>query len=144
MATLNTFTAKPTHPPVPGPFPRGVRTLIVNDTPAILDVLSTILRGDPRINVVGAASNGLAAVALAQAQRPDLILMDINMPRMNGLKATMHIKRRLPKTKILLMSAEGDPNIALAAMDCGADGFIPKQRWSDYAWHVRRLFFSID
>jgi two-component system, NarL family, nitrate/nitrite response regulator NarL len=62
---------------------------------------------------------------------------------MGGLKAAMHIKRCLPDTRIILMSANDDPEVALAAMDCGADGFLPKSRWASYAWHVERLFFSL-
>lgn len=121
---------------------RPVRTLLVDDVPAMLEMFWTVLGANPQIELVGTASNGLAAVACAQAQHPDLILMDINMPEMDGLKAAMHIKTRMPETKIILMSADDDPDVARAAMDCGADGFIPKGCWAHYACHVQRLFFS--
>lgn len=122
---------------------RVVRTLIVDDTPAMLRVFASLLATNPRIEVVGTAPDGLAAIAVARAERPDLVLMDVNMPRMDGLKAAMHIKRCLSGTKIILMSADDDPEVALAAMDCGADGFIPKQNWAKYKWHVEHLFFSL-
>lgn len=141
MATPNTYPntqgLRLTCPPG-----RIVRTLVVDDIPGIRDLFSIALNQDPRINLVGTAADGLSAVVLAQATRPDLIFMDINMPRMNGLKAAMHIKARLPETKIILMSADDDPDIAFAAMDCGADGFLPKERWTSYGWHVHRLFVS--
>lgn len=121
----------------------SVRTLLVDDTPAMLQTLSALLNADQRIEIVGTAANGLAAVEMAQSERPDLVLMDINMPKMDGLKAAMHIKRRFPETRILLMSADDDPGIALAAVNCGADGFVPKSQWRHCRWHVERLFFSL-
>lgn len=118
-----------------------VRTLVVDDKPAMSMTLSAILSEHPRINVIGTESDGLSAVKTALTERPDLIVMDLNMPVMNGLKATMHIKQRLPETRVIIMSSDDDPEIALAAMDCGADGFIPKASLPKKRdWHIRHLF----
>lgn len=141
MATPNTYLRNDSLP-FAGLSARLIRTLVVDDTPGILQLFSTALSADPRIDLIGTASDGLSAVTLSLAASPDLILMDINMPKMNGLRAAMHIKKRLPRTKIVLMSADDDPEIALAAIDCGADGFLPKARWTKYKWHVQRLFVS--
>lgn len=143
MATPNIAITNARPSPAAHTAARTVRTLVVDDSPAILATLTALLSTDPRVEVVGTASNGLAAVALAQRTKPDFILMDVNMPQMNGLKAAMHIKRRLPATRIILTSADHDPEVALAAIDCGADGFVPKNRWARYAWHLDRLFFSL-
>jgi CheY-like chemotaxis protein len=142
MASPNIYFTNGGLMPAAGSVARSVRTLVVDDAPGILQVFSSVLSADPRIELAGTAANGLAAVTLARTVRPDLIFMDVNMPVMSGLKAAMHIKERVPATKIVLMSADHDPAIALAAMDCGADGFLPKSRWANYAWHVYRLFLS--
>ena len=118
-----------------------IRTLVVDDTPTMSVVLSAVLSENPWINVIGMQHDGLSAIKVALAERPDLIIMDLNMPVMNGLKATMHIKQRLPETRVILVSSDDDPDIALAAIDCGADGFIPKASFiRKRNWHIRRLF----
>lgn len=122
-------------------FAPFIRTLIVDDTPAMTMTIAAIFQQHPWVHVVGTEENGLDAVKAALSEHPELVVMDLNMPVMNGLKATMHIKQRLPETKVILISTEDSPEIALAAMDCGADGFIPKHslvRKRD--WHIRRLF----
>lgn len=140
MATPNTcLRSQPDALPLPADA-RLIRTLLVDDAPGMLEIFASVLAADPRIDLIGTTTNGLSAVAVALLERPELIIMDINMPKMNGLKAAMYIKLRLPETKIILMSADNDPETALAAMDCGADGFLPKALWSRYAWHVYRLF----
>ncbi len=141
MATTQTQIC-PVHqiepPRMNAPF---VRTLVVDDRPAMSLAVSAILAEHPWINVIGNERDGLSAVKTALTERPDLIVMDLNMPVMNGLKATMHIKQRLPETRVLIMSSDDDPEIALAAMDCGADGFIPKASLTKKRdWHIRRLF----
>lgn len=134
MYPFHQIEAPRTHAP-------SVRTLVVDDTPAMSVALSAILSEHPWINIIGTERNGLSAVRTALTQRPDLIVMDLNMPVMNGLKATMHIKQHLPETRVLIMSSDDDPEIALAAMDCGADGFIPKASFTKKRdWHIRRLF----
>lgn len=141
MATHNIGIVESIPSPIAALAPRAVRTLLVEDIPGLREALAAVLNSDPQVELVGTAQDGLAAITAAQATRPELVLMDINMPAMNGLTAAMHINRRLPGTKVILMSAEEDPRLAFAAMDCGADGFIPKSCWRRYRWHVRRLFF---
>lgn len=136
------------HPdvPVPALAPANedttlIRTLVVDDTSGTLEAITMILSRHARIEIVATASNGLAAIERARSLRPDLIVMDINMPLLNGLQAALNIKRRMPETKILLMSADDSPTLAFSAMDCGADGFIPKARLArDCQWHIDRLF----
>lgn len=138
-ATSRTFIRREMTPASTGtPL---VRTLVVDDLAGMAETMSSILGAHPWIHVVGRATNGLTAIRTARAEVPDLIVMDMNMPVMNGLKAAMHIKQRLPETKIIIVSSDDDAEIALAAMDCGADGFIPKANFARvYDWHVRRLF----
>ena len=118
-----------------------IRTLVVDDTHEMAEIISIILSQHPWVQVVGTANNGLAAIRQALALTPNLIVMDLNMPVMNGFRAAARIKQRLPETKVILVSSDDDPEIALAAMDCGADGFIPKAKLAKKAdWQIRRLF----
>jgi two-component system response regulator NreC len=81
------------------------RILIVEDHTLLRDGLSTILASDPDIEVVGGTDNGLDAIRQAVALKPDLILMDINMPVMNGTEALIDIKKREPGIKVMMLTA---------------------------------------
>ena len=86
------------------------------------------------------ARDGLEALEVLKKQWVDIILTDLNMPVMNGLIATAQIKSELPDTKVLIMSADGDHEMGLAALDCGADGFMPKASVRRCKFHLARLF----
>jgi DNA-binding NarL/FixJ family response regulator len=106
-----------------------IRALVVDDMPNVVGLVSLILkRGN--VDVVATAKDGLAAVHAATKLQPDLIIMDVNMPSMNGLDATMRIRRELPSARIILMSADGDELMTEVAHDCGADAFVPKDNLS--------------
>lgn len=142
MAAMNQAYETTSHeiPPVEAAMP-FIRALVVDDRPDMRETMSSILCLHPWVHVIGTANDGLAAVKVATSDMPDLIVMDVSMPVMNGLKATMHIKQRRPGTRIILVSSDDDPEIALAAMDCGADGFIPKSQIAGKRdWHIKRLF----
>jgi len=107
------------------------RILIVDDNQAARKGLRALLSSfrlkqgqDMKIEIVSEAENGQEAVILAQDLIPDLIFMDINMPIMDGLKATKMIKDKLRNTKVVVLTMHGDQQEA--AIQCGADGFIEK------------------
>ena len=79
--------------------------MIVEDHTLLREGLSTIIASDPDLEVIGGADNGLDAVRQAVALKPDLILMDINMPVMNGTEALIDIKKRDPSIKIMMLTA---------------------------------------
>jgi len=78
------------------------------------------------LKVIGAATDGLEAVLKAEELQPDLILLDIGLPKQDGLAAARQIRKIAPKTKILFLSQELDPRVAQAALDAGGDGYLVK------------------
>ena len=103
-----------------------VRVLIADDQRLFAEALEAILTTDGRIAVVGRAANGEEAVALARDDRPDVVLMDIAMPGMDGVLATREIGRRAPKARVLIVSAHDQVNDVLDALEAGAAGYALK------------------
>ena len=103
------------------------RVLLVDDDPAFAELVTCILRkGD--VAVLGHAFDGAEGVGLALELRPDVVLMDVRMPRMDGLEATRRILAALPETRVLVVSSSKDPEDVQRALDAGASGYLPKDR----------------
>jgi DNA-binding NarL/FixJ family response regulator len=102
-----------------------MRVLLADDHPLFRDGLATLLRARG-MEVVGEASNGLEAVEKSRALKPDLILMDVNMPQMNGLEATRIIKTEKPDTKIVILTVSDDDENLFEAIKSGAQGYLLK------------------
>ena len=100
--------------------------MIVEDHTLLREGLSTIIASDPDLEVVGGADNGLDAVRQAVALKPDLILMDINMPVMNGTEALIDIKKRDHSIKILMLTAHKAEEYIRDCLQSGADGYVLK------------------
>lgn len=100
--------------------------LVVDDQALFRSGLVQLLAGDPRIEVAGAAADGLEAIALCEQLTPDVVLMDLKMPRMDGLEATRRILAASPYTRVLILTAfESDANL-LSALSAGASGYVLK------------------
>ncbi len=108
-----------------------IRILVVDDHAMVREGIAAVLNADGRLCVVAQASDGLAAVEAAERHQPDVILMDLNMPRMNGIEATREIRRRWPETIIIGVSVQDDPTTAQSMMGAGAVAFLPKAGDSD-------------
>lgn len=102
------------------------RILIVEDHTLLREGLSTMIASDPILEVVGGADNGLDAVRQAVALVPDLILMDINMPVMNGTEALIDIKKREPSIKVMMLTAHKAEEYVRDCLQSGADGYVLK------------------
>ncbi len=104
---------------------RGLRVLLVDDHPLYLDGLRNMLsaRG---VQVVGLAHDGLQAQELARKLLPDMILMDVHMPRCDGLEATRRIKADLPDVKIVMLTMAADDDVLFKALKNGASGYLLK------------------
>jgi DNA-binding NarL/FixJ family response regulator len=103
-----------------------IRVLIADDHPVVRAGLQGMLLGQPDIQVVGEATTGAEAIALSQKLRPNVVLMDLRMPEMDGVSATVHIREQQPETHVLVLTTyDGDADI-LRAVEAGATGYLLK------------------
>jgi DNA-binding NarL/FixJ family response regulator len=104
------------------------RALVVDDSPIALHTISSLLAQNPKVEVLAGASDGCQALELAAALRPDIVVMDVQMPRMNGLEAARHIASQYPSMHVILVTLHDTAELRDAALQCGARWFIPKER----------------
>jgi DNA-binding NarL/FixJ family response regulator len=102
------------------------RVLLVEDHPMSLVGLKMLLEKDQAVEVVGEATNGLEAVDLSIALQPDVILMDIGLPEMDGVEATQRIKAERPATRIIMLTSKDNERDVFAALGAGADAYCLK------------------
>jgi len=102
-----------------------VRVLVVDDVEDWRRFVSSMLRAEP-FEIVGEASDGLMAVQLAEQMQPNVVLLDIGLPGLDGIKAGAGIQRVAPDAKIVFVSQEFDPDIIRAALQPGAWGYVLK------------------
>lgn len=104
----------------------SIRVVLVDDHALVRQGFRRILEDDPELSVVGEASNGLDAIALVKKTDPDVVVMDMAMPEMSGLHATMELVKQRPGTKVLILSMYSDEQYVRNALDAGAKGYILK------------------
>jgi DNA-binding NarL/FixJ family response regulator len=103
-----------------------VRVLVVDDQALVREGLMTLLEAAPDITPVAAAADGEEAVALSSRHRPDVVLMDLRMPRLDGVEATRRIRRALPDTEVVVLTTHADDDSILDALQAGARGYLTK------------------
>jgi DNA-binding NarL/FixJ family response regulator len=103
-----------------------IRVAIVDDQPLFSDGLGRIVGAQPEMEVVGTAHDGKSGVAMCQELRPDVVLMDINMPVMNGVAATSRLRELLPDTKVLILTVNSDDVHVFRGIKAGASGYLLK------------------
>jgi DNA-binding NarL/FixJ family response regulator len=103
-----------------------IRLLIADDHEVIRFGLQLLLGGEPDITVIGVAAEGRTAVAMAVADRPDVVLMDLSMPMLDGVAATREIMRAAPSAKVLVHTAYAHASIIREAFAAGAAGYLLK------------------
>jgi DNA-binding NarL/FixJ family response regulator len=111
--------------------PADVRVLIVDDQKVVREGLVSLIGLLPGITVVGAAVDGDDAVRQAVELRPDVVLMDLNMPRRNGIEATGQLRRLLPDAAVVVLTTYSDDTWVFAALQAGARGFLTKDAGAD-------------
>jgi len=105
---------------------RTVRVLLAEDHAVVREGTRQIVEADPAIEVVGEAADGAEVVALAARLRPDVVLLDLHMPVLNGIEATRRIVEDAADARILILSAYDDEDYVAAALDAGASGYLLK------------------
>src|SRR4051795_13673162 len=104
----------------------SLRVLVVDDHKTFADLLSLALSSEPDLHCVGTAGSAAEAVAMAAELKPDIVVMDIEMPRQDGLAATRRLREVLPELVIVVVTAHRDPQWVLRATQAGASAFVPK------------------
>lgn len=108
-----------------------IRVLLVDDQLIIRQGLRSLLEAKPNLEIVGEAENGQAAIAQVKALQPDLVLMDVRMPVMDGVAATRQICQQFPQTKVLVLTTFDDDEYVSQAIQVGARGYLLKDTHSD-------------
>ncbi len=119
-----------------------IRVVLVDDDPMVRTALSMMLGGDPDITVVAQAEDGREGLAIIQEHEPDVVLMDIRMPRLDGLTATEELARSGSPTKVIVLTTFDADDDVMRALQHGADGFLLKDTAPDRIVEAVRLVAS--
>ncbi len=103
-----------------------IRLILCDDQPIVTEGLQVILSAAPRCEVVGVAHDGAEAVELVAREQPDVVLMDLRMPILNGIQATRQIRERFPQVKVLVLTTYDDDGWVFDAVRAGASGYLLK------------------
>lgn len=106
------------------------RILLAEDHTILREGLRAILSAESDLEVVGEATDGREAIRRAEELKPDVVILDLSMPRMNGLEALREVKRAAPETRILILTVHKTEEYVFAALEAGADGYVLKESTS--------------
>jgi two-component system, NarL family, response regulator DesR len=106
----------------------ALRVLIADDHRLFAKTVEALLAGEPDLEVVAVAGDGLEALRLATSLLPDLVLMDVDMPRLDGLTATARLRALLPATAVIVLTSSLDPAHSARAFQAGAAAYVTKDR----------------
>jgi DNA-binding NarL/FixJ family response regulator len=108
-----------------------IRVVLADDHPLILEGIRALIQSAPGITVVGEATNGEDAVSTILSEQPDVAVVDVRMPGIDGVEMTRRIVRDHPKTRVIVLSAQADAETAVQALRAGAIGFLPKDAFGE-------------
>lgn len=102
--------------------------IVVDDSPDLLEVVCALLEKNSDVKIIARGNDGSEALGLVSAMAPDLVLMDVQMPHVDGIAAAALITMHFPETMVILMSGDDSPELRAQCRDCGAHAFIHKPR----------------
>jgi DNA-binding NarL/FixJ family response regulator len=105
-----------------------IKVILADDHQSILKSISSLLNNSPNIKVLATAENGERAIALARSEKPDVLVLDIDMPKLNGLQVSARLKSLDIEVKIVILSIYDEPAIVYAALKQGVRGYVLKER----------------
>jgi len=126
----------------------SIRILLADDHKIFREGMRSLLEKEPNMIVIGEAGNGKETVKLAKELMPDVVIMDITMPDLNGIDATQQLKKKAPNTKVLCLSQHSERNFVLAMFEVGASGYLLKDSAFDeltraiYAVYSKKVYIS--
>ena len=119
-----------------------IKLMLADDHAVVRSGLRMLLEAQPDMEIVGETENGLETVMRAQAIKPDIILMDVEMPGMNGIEATREIKLILPETAVLALTMYEDEQYFFEMLKVGASGYVPKRAAPDELVNAIRTVYQ--
>jgi DNA-binding NarL/FixJ family response regulator len=112
--------------------PSAVRVLMADDHPAVLAGMKTLVASDPNLQLVGEAGDGPSALALARTLRPNVTVLDLSMPGMNGIEVTAALRTELPGCRVMILSVHEDAGYLRQSLASGAFGYVLKRSAADH------------
>lgn len=122
------------------PDPSRIRTVVVDDSPAFLQVACELLELDPMIDLVARAGKGGEAIETVMKTQPDMVLMDVNMPYLDGLTLAWFFAHRFPSARVVLMSTDESPELRKACEEAGAFDLVHKENFRQEFGTVMQRF----
>lgn len=119
-----------------------IRIVVADDVPVFREMVIDAIELEEDLTVVGQASNGLEAVEACQQQRPDVIILDVEMPRMDGVQATREIVAHCPDTRVVILTAFEDDGLIMQLIQAGATGYLLKESKVDQVIRAIRVAFG--
>lgn len=118
-----------------------IAILLADDQCVILEGIKTILKHEPEIEIIGTARDGRSAIASCHKLQPDIVLMDIDMPKMNGIAATKYICQHQPDTKVIVLTSHRNRDYIERAFEAGASGYLLKESLIE---DLKQAIYSLD
>jgi DNA-binding NarL/FixJ family response regulator len=120
---------------------KPLRVLVADDSPLARSAIQRLLASRKEVEMVGVAEDGADAVTQAEALCPDLILMDLQMPKLDGLRATTILRSSLPGVRVIIVTVNHGAEVRQSCLTSGANGFVVKDRiFQDLIAEIRRIF----
>lgn len=113
--------------PTPGKARAHLRIVLADDQPMILRMVRMILSGYPHLEVVGEAPDGAEAISMVALLKPDVVVLNVTMPKMSGFEAARRIHAQSPSVSIIILSTHKDAQFIATAHECGATAYVEKQ-----------------